>query len=235
MPSLIRQETNRTASPFSFDDLEQRAAGIIASAQLRARQIIQEAQQQVDTLRAMVHNDAFETGRAEGYAAGHKAGFEEAFAQARHEALTAAREETDHCAAALTDGARQFARSKRKLLAEAEYGLVRLAVALAQRVCKIAWKSGEAPLAANAQALLAIAAGCGDLELHLSKPDVEVIEEAQPELLAALRNTPHVSLHVQDDAPRGTCRIVTAAASLDASLDIQLERLAQDICGELSA
>jgi len=226
--SVIRREMFASTPRLSFEDLEQRARQVLEAARRQAAAILRNAEQQARQRAEQRYREAYEQGRREG----RQAGFEEARREAAEQAKQQAREQLDRLQATLRQALEGFDTAKRRLLAQAERGVVRLAVAVAQRVCKrVALQSGDAALA-NAQHLLAMARHEHDLVLRVHPADAEALRAHLPDLMQQIEQAQHVSVEEDESVPRGGCVLAAREGTLDATIETQIDRLALALTGE---
>ena len=171
MAGVIRKERSGGAQVFSFADFEQQAEQIVEQARRQARQMLQAAEQQA----AQQSQQGKQAGYEEGWAAGRAAGLKQVREETYAVALQEAREQVVSLVSALTGLRAEFEQNLRSLLAQAETGLIRLALAIAQRVCKLAVGESCAVARANARALLDMVRHAGDIEVHLHCEDLKPV------------------------------------------------------------
>ncbi len=220
--------TQRTAAPapiaFRFDDLQAQAQRIIRDAEEQARKIVA---QSVQTAR-----DEAAAQRAAGYQAGldegRAAGLEQIRTEIAETLTRDARARIDVLVEALRTALEAFEQEKRRMLAAAEAGVVTLALAIAERVCKRELPAPESALA-NARALIELTRHTADGELCFNPEDLELMRHvAGPELerLAALA---HVRIDADATVSPGGAMLRTVAGEADARIETQLERIAAAI------
>lgn len=220
-----RPPPSAAASPqrFCFTDLEQQAQRVLAQARAQAAEVLRAAEQQAAALAAARQ----EAGYAAGLAAGRAAGLAQVRAEARAAAEQAARDEIAALTGALRTALAEFEQGKRGLLAAAESGLIELALAIAQRVCKAAAGADSAPARGNARALLEMAQHAGDAALHLNPEDCTRLATQAPEFVAAVKDLGHVRLVPDEQVAAGGCVLRSADGEIDAGIQTQLDRIAE--------
>jgi flagellar biosynthesis/type III secretory pathway protein FliH len=242
LAGLIRQSAFGSKPAFSFADLEQRARQQIAASQSEIDRLLAAARAQAEQEALAIREQA----RAEGLATGRREGLEAIRKEAQQTALKDARQKLDQLAQALRQALEQYDQQRHALLAQAEGGLIHLALEIARRVCKQA-VGGHSPIVAqNALNLLELVGHADDLVLSVHPDDLDQARAALRHWIEphAPATTPaanagvdragvtrptrfdHVQLRPDPDAPRGTCVLTTAAGKLDASIEAQLDRIA---------
>lgn len=227
MAGLIREQEFARPAAFSFADVEAQAGEIERAAQRRASEILASAHAQAE-------RQARET-RAAAQAAGEKAGHAEGVERARREAaeaaLAEAREELERLRTALAAAVAGFEAGKRRLLAEAESGLIGLALAVARRVCKLTVAAGSDAALANARHVIELARNEADLVLQFHPREVEMMRAKLPELLRDIESAQHVEVAADDSVERGGCVLHGRGGRIDARIETQLDRLADVLLG----
>jgi flagellar assembly protein FliH len=228
---VLRREKLASTPTFSFEDLEGKARAALDQARQQAGRIVARAEEEGRRRAAELENDA----RARGLEDGRRQGLAQARAEAAEAALREARDDLAQLAQALASGLDSFEESKRQLLAAAECGLLELALAVARRVCKHDAGASSAAARANARAVLEMVKHEGDLELHLSPADYEALQQSVPELLASAGRRAHVELVADGEVARGGCVLHAREGTVDATLETQLERVADALLANAGA
>lgn len=208
--------------PFSLADVEAQAQRILSDAKRSAEQLIGAARQEAEQLR----ESARQAGWTEGEAQGRIEGRESARREAREAAAAEAHAQLRSLLDALQAGADRFEGSRRRLLAQAEAGLLRLALAIAERVGVRAALRPDYRVR-TVQQLLALVKHDHDLEIHLHPDDFSLLQTQSPGFLASVDDRRHVRCVADEETPRGGCRIVTRGGEVSASLTSQLDRVAE--------
>jgi flagellar assembly protein FliH len=222
MAGLVRKDQVALARHFSFADLEAEGRQILARATAEAQQIVQRGQSEARQLKEHERQAGYQTGLAEGRAAG----LEQVRAETRESAVAQAREQAALLVAALQAGLTEFEHGKRNLIAAAESGLIELALAIARRVCKL--EAGRATDTAreNVRNLLEMVQHGQDVELHLHPAECELLRAADPEWLAQVERLQHVKFIRDESVARGGCILRARATEIDARIETQLDRIA---------
>ena len=227
MAGVIRKERSGGVQTFSFADFQHQAQQMLEQAQARARQILQAAEQDAAQQTEQQKQAAY----VEGLAAGRAAGLQQIREQTHATALEEARAQVASAGAALTSLRSEFEQNLRRLLASAETGLICLALAVAQRVCKLAVGASTDVARANARALLEMVQHAGDVQLCLHPDEFELLREMGPELTATNR-AGHVHVVADPQVNRGGCLLRTHAGEIDAAIESQLQRIAEVLVGQ---
>ncbi|MBP7744975.1 MAG: hypothetical protein KA383_02510 [Phycisphaerae bacterium] len=231
MGGVIRRENVPAASAFSFQDVESEAERILARARAHAARVLQEA----DVRSAELARQRQRAGYEQGLAEGRVVGLQQAKEEARAAALQTAQAELSHLTQALRAALDRVEADKRRLLAQAESGLIELAVAIARRVCKTLTERSAAPALANARAVLELVQHHDDAVLRVNPADYELLREVASPTAGHIAGLEHVTVTPEPDVARGGCRLETRAAEIDASIVGQLDRVAAAICASAEA
>lgn len=224
MAVVIRRETCVSTQPVSLRDLQHHADGILAEARAQSQRLLAEAEARSRELFEQRRAEGYTRGFAEGRAAGEKSLGQEA----RQTALTEARAEMSALLETLRGCLAEFDGQKRRALALAQTGIIRLAWQIARRVCKCLAESPHADSAvANASAALEMAQHEHDLRLHLHPFDHAAIIELGPALAKLGPRMKHVELVADETLSRGGCVLHLRDGTIDAGIDVQLDRVAE--------
>jgi len=226
MGSVLRREDFAKTTTFSFSDIEREAEAILQRAHAQAARIIEKANTHIQEATNKQLREGFEKGQVEG----RQAGFEEAVKEGRATAVQNASAELAQLTQALGQGLGALDKQKRSLLAQAESGLVELALEIARRVCKTAIGESTDVARANARSLLEMIQHRHDLEIHLNPAECELLPADVPELVGLTEDLSHMSIVPDGSVPRGGCVLKGRDGEIDASIDRQLDRIAEAIC-----
>jgi len=219
---LIRRGGFTTACPFSFSDLEASADRILADARAEAERILSGARAEAAALREKQRREGYETGLAEGRRIGEQRVVEET----RAAALEKARADMARTSAALLRALVTFDEGRRRLLAEAESGLIAVAVAVADRVCRLKAAQGAEVAVEAVRGTLELMRHERDVEIRLHPADAEQMRDLAPELAAGADGLEHLSITGDESLSRGDCVLRTRHGQVDARLATQLDRIA---------
>jgi len=219
-----------TRGMYSLDlrDIEHEAAQVLAAARAQAERIIAEAraaaQAQSELTRQTAHREGYAQGQARGQETGHAAALEEA--RARFAEEHAALGQT------LTEALAAFAARREQLYVEARRDGVLLAATIASR----AWSRLAADETVVTQ--VAIDAMSEALELvgratqatvRVNPADAAALERFAASVLGVAQDSAHLRLVADESVARGGVRIETADASVDASINQRLDRVADEL------
>lgn len=216
--------------PFNLNDIQAEAARLVSQARQEAQAILADARRQAVGL----HEEARAAGRREGYAAG----LEEGRAAGRQEALreagqTFARTQ-GHLVQAMQAAIGEFEANKAALLLAARTEVLELAVAIARRVLK---RACELPGVVGASAIqqaadvLELIGPRTDVVIRVNPADLEAMECFCAGLARDVQEKRHVRLTADDTVAPGGCLVTTPEGRVDASIETQLDRIAELLLG----
>ncbi|MBN4052522.1 hypothetical protein JYT82_00240 [bacterium AH-315-K20] len=213
-------------------DLDRRGRMLREAATAEAERVVREAH----TERARLLSDAAEVGQAQGYAEGLEAGKTEGIEQGRAEALAEFREKLGELDAAWSEAMAAFLEQRETLLIEAKRGAVELAVAIAERVVHREIEVDPTVVEDQLRELLSLVTAPATLIVRVHPEDEELVREVLPKLREQFVGGIHVRLQTDSSALRGSCTARTlGGASIDASIQTQLDRLVRDLMPDRSA
>jgi flagellar assembly protein FliH len=213
----------KEAIVLDMGDLARQADRILSNAQQEAGQVLQIAREESERLVASAddrgYSQGFERGLGEGRETGEAEGRKAAFEQASESLSQLARNWT----AALDHWERQ----RREMLQDANEDIVRFAFALAQRVVLRMPQVDPAIVRDQVAAALETAARATTIEIVINPNERTLIEQSLPELLAAAGRFQHAVIREDAKMSVGGCIIRTAAGTVDATMETQLDRIAE--------
>lgn len=207
------------ARPFELRSFEDEARALVEGARGRAREILREADAEARRI--------FEEAR--------RAGAEAGLAEGREAAAAAERARVGRETAGLADLLRALAREigrKREELADAaERDLVRLAVAIAEKIVKAEVRSGRPVAAASLRRAVELVARRRRLRVLLHPEDLAVVEACLPALRADFSDLGAVDLQGSGAVERGGCLVAAEEGEVDADVRTQLEEIERGLLG----
>jgi len=219
------------AGAFSMADIEHRARAILAAANQRAHRLLVEAQEEAENLKRQAHAQALVDGKKEGLAKG----LEEGRKLGKEQALTEHRQEFAQAVASLAEAAGQVEQSRTLLEVDGRQAVVGLAIAIADKVTKRLGALDPEVLLANVDAALRLVVGTTDLRIAVHPAQHATLADALPRIALAWPQFKHVDLIADGTLTPGGCRIFTAGGQIDADLQLQLDRLANELVPEPAA
>lgn len=214
----------RDAVVLDLGDLKRQGDQLQANAARRADAIIGDAHKRRDELMATAAEDGKRAGYAEGYTEGLEKGIEEG----RTSAGQAHAESLATMSGAWTAALDDFDEQREQLMVQAGQDVLRLAIALAEKVVKRSIEVDDTIVNEQLAAILSLVSRQTTLIVAVHPNDEPIVQENLPALKARFAAATHVEFTTDDTLPRGSVVARTqAGAVLDASIQTQLTRLAQ--------
>jgi flagellar assembly protein FliH len=210
---------------FSMRDIEAQARLIISRAQQEADKIVSDAH--VDGAR--IRQKAYDDGNAAGTQDGLKKGTEDGRAAGKAAALAEHRAKLEQLLKTFTSGVSELNASRAKLESNAASEVIKLAVAIARRVTKLQGSLDPNVMTENVRAAMKVAVHAADVRIAVHPSQKQNLADVLPQLKMQWPSVTHIELI--DDAAMavGSCRVFTVNGQIDAELDQQIDRVANDL------
>ncbi len=211
--TLLDDERGTRSVEFNFEDMSQRAARYLDTVRGQAEQILADAKQQAQEI------------TAEAKQAGEQA--------AQIEAERRAQAKLDEDLATLLPAVREaiggIAYEKERWLKHWEQETVRLAGAIAARVIRRELAHDPTITIGLIREALQLAIGSGRLRLLLNPNDFESLGDQASRLVDEFSELAPTDIVADDTVRVGGCRVVTEFGTLDQNIDIQLQRIEDEL------
>jgi len=215
--------TARSALVLDLGDLKRQAEAVADATRRQADTIISEAQAE----RERLLRGAAEEGRATGHAEGLAAGLAEGRQTGRTEALNQTKALVDALSAAWSSSLAAFEQLRDILLCESRADLLRLSVAIAERVTKRTIDADPRAAEVQLEAALRFVTDPTRLVIRVHPDDLASAEAVLPDLVRRLSESCHGRVVAEAGLARGSVVIDTDKGQVDASIDGQLDRLVE--------
>ena len=209
-------------------DVELQAKALLARAQQQAEELLAAAQAEALQIRKVTREIALVEGRAEGLASGRQEGLR----IGREEALSEQRAALTQALNALTHAATSIDTSRRGLEAAALKDVLKLAIAIAQRITKRQGAMDSKVTLANIEEALHLVTHASDVRIAIHPTQKAALDEALPKLKLRWPTLEYVEIIEDASLSPGGCRIFTARGRVEADLEGQLDRIAADLLPE---
>lgn len=216
----------RDAIVLDMGDIDRQAAHVREAAGAEAHRILEEARAAAEKIRAEASKEAAKAGKAEGRAEGIKQGRAEGkkAAEAEHAARL---KELD---AAWTSALNEFVERREAMLDGARGDVVRLALAIAERVTRRAIAADARVAERTLEELLGLVTAPTRLMVAMHPEDAACAAAALPGAASALGAGAHAEIVPDASFERGSVVVRTGCGGvLDASVATQLERIAREL------
>jgi len=226
---LIRQPQTAAGRTFSLGDIAVEAKAILEQARRQAERMLADAAAECQRLG--------EQARQAGYQAGLAAGAEEGRDLGRQDATRKFEQQLARAGRALAEAAEQLAARKARMLAEARQDLVRLALAVAEKVLRRELAADPDACARAVEAAVELAGRASRLTIRVNPADLELVRSVAPQLVARLAGQAEVQVVADEQVENGGCRLAAfretgQPSEIDATIRTQLDRLAAELLGE---
>jgi len=212
-------------SVFSLADIRAQADGILARARVEAASILADAQRRRRELTEQAKQQGHAKGYQAGLAEGRRAGHEQGLAEARERFGL----DQERLLATLTALFDDFDQQKRRMLSQAHSDLVRLALAIAGKVVKRI-VAGDAQVAAsNVQEAVALVSSSSDVVVHVHPAELESVQRFCQQWAQQTGRLDHLHMVADESIDRGGCVIRTGSGQVDATVQGQLDRIAEQL------
>ncbi|MES2793176.1 MAG: FliH/SctL family protein [Planctomycetota bacterium] len=208
---------------FQYTDIEQRCDAQLQTAQAQAAQIVLDAENQAEELRA----EAWQLGHTTGSLQA-EAEFE---AQVEAEVQLRLQERLSHLVPALQAATTQLIQDREQILLQWESAAIQLSLTLAERIVRRELQMQPvAPRALIAEALQ-LTAGASAIVLRLNPTDVAEIETHSADWQQLLATPVSLKIIADPQITRGGCLVETPQGEIDGRIETQLARLASELMG----
>ena len=210
---------------FNYEDLRKNCDEYVSRAKEQARQLIEAAQNEAETIR----RQASEAGRRDGRAQGLQDAKDEIDLKARELSEQLAAETLSTVLPAMTAAANMLQLERDRWLIEWETGVIRLCVAIAEKILRR--KLEQEPEIGRDLILEAVkhVTGNTQLKLKLNPTDLERLGDYAEEVVRSIASCGEATLVADSSVTPGGCVIETQHGTVDARLETQLQRIADEL------
>lgn len=209
---------------FAYTDIEARCDEQLQTAQEQARQLVLDAESQAEGLR--------NAARQMGHATGSLQAEAEFEAAVDAEVQLRVAERLNQLVPALQAATAQLIRDREEILLHWESAVVKLSLALAERIVRREIDSQPtAPRSLIAEALQ-LTAGASSVVLRLNPADVQEIKMHADDWQQLLANQRSLKVIADPGISRGGCLLETPAGEIDGRIETQLARISAELLGE---
>ncbi len=226
MPILKRQDATtamKDAIVLDMADLRRQAARIIAEAKAQAQKILDETAARQKNAVDEARQEALQRGQAEGL----QRGLEEGRRQGHAQALKESSERFAAIQKAWVDAAKSWEAQRAEIDAQARQDVLLFAFRLAEKVIHRAVEVDPGVIAGQVGAALARVLRPMDVSIHIHPDDRPALDEAMPQLLEQASRLEHVRLVDDPSIERGGCVVHYGEGQIDATIETQLQRIAE--------
>jgi flagellar assembly protein FliH len=225
MAVIKADQAPATVSTFSMADIEKQAKLVLLGAKVRAERLLVAAQEEGEQIKREAHTQALAEGRRAGIAEGLELGRK----QGRDEALAGQREELAELVGAMTQAVQELDGARLALEAESKTAVIRLAIAIAERVTKRLGVVDAEVAVANVEEALRLVVHSADVRIAVHPSQRATLTDVLPRIRAKWPAMKHVDLVEDGSIAPGGCRIYSGGGEVNADLDLQLARIAEEL------
>lgn len=228
MKAEQKSGVRESAIVMDLSDLEHEGARIVQHAKQEAARLLAEGRAGAERETQRIREQARQ--------AGHKDGLEAGLAQGRQqghaEALGAAAGQLKDLTARWSKTLDLLQQHMPEHVADAREDLVRLALAIARRVTHAEVLRNREVAKGVVEETLRTAGAQRRVVLMVNPAEADVLAEYLPELLAKMRAVEEVELTAHAAISPGGCELRFGAGQIDARIETQLNRIAEELLGE---
>jgi flagellar assembly protein FliH len=210
---------------FNLNDIAVEAQAIIEDARREREKIMDQAQQEISQAREQAQTQGYQQGYDRGLAQGQKEGHEQALQQAQ-QSFT---ESSNDLLKTLHSVCEQFDQVKSKILWQAEQDTVTLAVAIARKVVKKIGLVSPDVTSENVKAALEMTTRNSNVVVKVNPKDIEHLEKMIADQQMPLGKYASITFEGDEAVTPGGCRLGTEQGEIDARLDTQIDRIANEL------
>lgn len=211
----------REAVVLDLGDLARQGEAIRQRALAQADQILTEARNEARRLAQSAAQqgqaEGLKRGLAEGQAKGAEAGRQEALA--RHSAALEA------LLKQWTDALNEFIASRQGLQIEARLDVLRLALAIAERIVYRTVELDPTVIEDQMAEALSLLARRSAVAIRVNPRDLEQAQAVLPQLVAQMHQCEHATIAADESLTPGGCVVQAGLTTIDASIETQLDRI----------
>ena len=210
---------------FQLNDLLHEARQTVASARQEAAGLVERARKESGTIRQAARGQGYEAGFAEGQKAGHEAGHKEAFEAARSQFA----EQQASLIATCRQLIDEINARRADWWAAARQDLIDLAIAVARRVARCVGQRERDVVVKNLEEAIQLVGRRSEVTIRVNPADAETARAFAGELMDRREHWKNVPVVESPEVSPGGCRLEWATGSVDATLETQLDRIAEEL------
>ncbi|MHC4991292.1 MAG: FliH/SctL family protein [Planctomycetota bacterium] len=200
-------------------DLAGQARRIVDQARLEADRIIEEARNQAQRLEREAEAEAERRGHEQGLEQGRRAG--------REEVLATLRPQLEQLSRSWSEALDDWGHRRHEMMIEAQEDVVVFALEVARKVVHRMIETDGGRAATQVASALELLGHPSGAEVRVHPDDRPLVEEALPGLLGQIDRARDVRLRDDPTITRGGCVVRTAGGEVDATIETQLDRIAE--------
>lgn len=211
----------REAVVLDLGDLARQGEAIKKRAEAQADQILQKAREEARQLSQTASKQGHEQGHKAGLAQGHKEGLE----AGRQEAFAKHAAALDALQKQWLEALNGFVEARQSLLAEARLDVLRLALAIAERVVFRTVEIDPTVIEDQMAEALGMLAKRSAVTIRVNPAELEQARTTLPELVSRMHQCEDASVLADESLTPGGCVLQAGMTTIDASIETQLDRI----------
>ncbi|MCR4314857.1 MAG: FliH/SctL family protein [Planctomycetes bacterium] len=224
---------------YSLKPVEAKAAEIVEKAKRTAKEIIAKAEDLVRQKKTLL----FEEGRAEGSKQGFKEGYQEGLNQGKKTGYDNAYSEskqkfdttTSELRSVLTGIVDELDSHRQELMKKAEADVVKLAVAIAERVILRSVELDPSLIHTSVLRAVELVSDKSKFEISVSPADHGIVQEFLPEIHRKFQDCGTIIVVEDANVAKGGVIVRTPTGEIDARLTMQFEKIREELLSYDSA
>lgn len=212
-------------------DLKHQASEIVGAARIEAGKVLDAARAEAT---AQV-GDAVPRGLAQGREQGLAEGRAEGERLGREEAIGRFTEQFEALAASWTAALGEFETLRQDMVQAARQDIVELAVTMAGKIARRTIDADPDVVKDQVAEALSLVTGPSRVTVSINPEDRALVKSVLPALCERLSASADVELRDDPDIERGGCVLTTGSGRIDATLQTQLQRMAEALVPEAGA
>lgn len=210
---------------FNYEDVRRRCEEHIETVRQQTRQMLQEAQAEAEQIRERAFAEARQRGRSEGL----RDADSEIRRRAEELAERICNEKLNTVLPALRSAAETLAHERDRWLAAWESAAIELSIGIAEKVLRRELQARPGSVMEIVRHTLEMAAGSAEVRVRLHPDDCTLLAETADDIVRHMASCGEVAIVPDSTMTRGGCVVETRHGSIDARLETQLERIADEL------
>lgn len=228
MTVLKRNSHSATASEavvLDLSDLGAQARRLLANARAESKQIVDDARADAQCIRAEADERGYDEGKARGESDGRAQGAEDA----RRELMEQLKPRLDQLTESWQRALEHWEHTRSDMLLEAREDILTFAFELTTKIIGKAIARDPSLVQDQVAAALDLLNRPTVLNVVVHPDDEPLVQEVLPQLLQRIDGCDHAAIATDPSIARGGCIVRTAGGSVDATIDTQLQRIAESL------
>lgn len=210
---------------FNLSDIAAEGRAIVEKAKRHRDQMLEKARADIRKERQQALREGHQQGFEQGHEAGRSEGHEQALQEARQEFAC----EAADALKTLKTTLEHFDQTKQRLLWQAEQDIVTLALAVADKVVKRTGEKERHVAAQNLKAALELIGPTTDVIVKVNAKDIEYLKKMAGNDEQVFGSFATINFELDEGVEPGGCRLCAAQGEIDARLETQLSRIADEL------